>query len=212
LIECGQWDADEADACMRSCWYEPTELIQCVSDSDCETLDFCYSNPFSLSDCEDYCQKLIECEMYEPWAYLECWDSCQLEPAEVVWCAISAPCEQIEAVCWSNPMLDQCESACDFMLECGIESDNTICVEVCMTSWDEQTIGCAAEATCEQLEDECFAPDIDSLCEQTCAQLVQCGADALAEDCQNFCTAHWSIVLINCIDTAQCDQIEAACF
>ena len=205
LTECDFYELDDFDICMNDCQSEPDILIQCIARSDCFTLEFCYDNPNQMTDCEDYCAKLISCEYFDSWEYLDCWKECEYEPAETVWCVLEKSCEDIESVCMENPISGKCEAVCGPIVDCGLEDSMEECLSHCFDNWPEK--GSQFFFDYPKISDQC----LEFRCQEACSKLEGCGYHILDMGCIDQCNQYWSREKEACILESDCIEIESDC-
>ena len=211
LIECGNWEFEDYALCMEECNLEPQSLVDCVIESECMILDICYENPWPEPECTDYCDRLGQCGILEPWDFVECLEDCIDESAENLWCVMNTPCVDIGSTCWDNPYPDSCENACDKMTECGFELPFNECFTICMDLWSADTPACVLENSCGELETICFETTLEGDCADVCEKMTACGLIKETENCIDNCKESWTEDKIECVHLMPCDSIPASC-
>lgn len=211
LTDCGYWEADSYALCMEECNLESQSLVDCVIHSECVIAELCYENPWSKPECGEYCEKLIDCNLLEPWDFVECLEECIEEPADNIWCVMNTSCAHIAHVCWDNPYQDDCANACDKMVECRFGLPFEECFALCIDLWSADTPVCILESTCDLIEDGCFQPAFKAECANACRKMMECNLMGEQENCHEDCFENWSEEKVECVRIKSCGDISASC-
>ena len=208
LAECDPVGPEDYDDCVLDCAEEMPSLVECVLFTDCDQIDFCYDSPFAVPDCHAYCDHLIECGLYDPLELTDCWQDCEIESPEVVWCTLQSLCDRIESDCLSNPLEVECRQVCDRLAQCGVSDIEPSCDAACMDEFSQDTVDCILQGSCDRIVTEC----LESQCSQACAGLYECGLIESVSECGLVCLDQWSDVQRQCVLESDCANAEAACF
>jgi len=212
LSNCRYYDLDGYSSCMADCQFEPETIIECVADSDCFSIDFCYQNPGRHSDCEDYCHRLVDCDFYDSWDYLDCWKDCREESVETVMCVMEKSCHNM-SFCFSNNYLADCENVCLALKECGGEENFEDCLFACVENWPGEGDWDFEDYPYSHVDDWCQDNLLQEQCRVSCKKLRGCPTNKYSRNCEENCfLERWSNEKLVCLNNSSCEKIVEDCF